>query len=248
MRRYLTLVFMLFLVIPAGISFSGCTRNPAGNYCNGLGYGLKDTDVYGSTWSRRRRAFRWRSGRSSRSTHPPPHLQGSERKRIQLLIRHHEQPDLDIIPDGNICAGTWNRNSGGGIPDYTICNPPNPLPSTGGLPYSPLIFRRLRTRYLESSAGFCPCCSEFCRTCQSGVVAGAQQCYSQGTSTQLDSEACSASAANSMNSALRPRFRHYSCPEVADRSDFSSCCSNSIGALAYAVSTSTIATLNAQRT
>ena len=46
MRRYLTLVFMLFLVIPAGISFSGCTRNPAGNYCNGLGYGLKDTDVY----------------------------------------------------------------------------------------------------------------------------------------------------------------------------------------------------------
>ena len=46
MRRYLALVFVLFLVIPAGISFSGCSRNPAGNYCNGLGYGLKDTDVY----------------------------------------------------------------------------------------------------------------------------------------------------------------------------------------------------------
>ena len=45
MRRYLTLVFVLFLVIPAGISFSGCTRNPAGNYCNGAGYGTKDTDV-----------------------------------------------------------------------------------------------------------------------------------------------------------------------------------------------------------
>ena len=45
MRRYLTLVLMLFLVIPAGISFSGCTRNPAGNFCNGLGYGTKDTDV-----------------------------------------------------------------------------------------------------------------------------------------------------------------------------------------------------------
>src|ERR1035441_142151 len=45
MRRFLTLVFMLCVAIPAGISISGCTRNPAGNYCNGLGYGLKDTEV-----------------------------------------------------------------------------------------------------------------------------------------------------------------------------------------------------------
>src|ERR1700746_2289547 len=46
MRRYLTLVFMVFLAIPAGMTFSGCIRNPAGNFCNGLGYGLKKTDVY----------------------------------------------------------------------------------------------------------------------------------------------------------------------------------------------------------
>ena len=34
-----------------------------------------------------------------------------------------------------MCAGTWNRNTGGGIANYTYCNFPNPLPSTGGLPY-----------------------------------------------------------------------------------------------------------------
>ena len=45
MRRFLTLVCLLCVAIPAGISISGCYRNPAGNYCNGLGYGLKDTDV-----------------------------------------------------------------------------------------------------------------------------------------------------------------------------------------------------------
>ena len=45
MQRLLTLVFVLCLAVPAGISFSGCTRNPAGNYCNGAGYGLKLTDV-----------------------------------------------------------------------------------------------------------------------------------------------------------------------------------------------------------
>src|SRR5579859_967538 len=46
MRRFLTLVCLLFLAIPAGITISGCYRNPAGNYCNGLGYGPKDTDLY----------------------------------------------------------------------------------------------------------------------------------------------------------------------------------------------------------
>ena len=43
---------------------------------------------------------------------------------------------VDISPSGNLCAGTWNRNSGGGIPNFTICNIPNPLPTTNGLPYS----------------------------------------------------------------------------------------------------------------
>ena len=45
MRRLLTLFSLLCLAIPAGISVSGCTRNPAANYCNGLGYGLRVTDV-----------------------------------------------------------------------------------------------------------------------------------------------------------------------------------------------------------
>ena len=31
----------------------------------------------------------------------------------------------DITPTtGVVCGGTWNRNSGGGVPDYTICSPP----------------------------------------------------------------------------------------------------------------------------
>jgi hypothetical protein len=41
MRRFLTLVFMLCVAIPAGVSIPAAVRNPAGNYCNGLGYGLK---------------------------------------------------------------------------------------------------------------------------------------------------------------------------------------------------------------
>ena len=45
MRRFLTLVCLLCVALPAGVSITGCYRNPQANYCNGLGYGLKDTDV-----------------------------------------------------------------------------------------------------------------------------------------------------------------------------------------------------------
>ena len=32
----------------------------------------------------------------------------------------------DVQPTtGRLCAGTWNRNTGGGIADYTVCNPTN---------------------------------------------------------------------------------------------------------------------------
>lgn len=32
----------------------------------------------------------------------------------------------DVNPNtGAVCAGTWNRQSGSGIPDFTICNPPS---------------------------------------------------------------------------------------------------------------------------
>ena len=37
----------------------------------------------------------------------------------------------DINPrTGQVCGGTWNRNTGGGIPDYTTCTAPSSTPST----------------------------------------------------------------------------------------------------------------------
>ena len=72
MRRFLTLVCLLCLAIPAGISISGCTRNPAGNYCNGLGYGLKNTDVASITCSRRPPASRIAFGQTQQVQSPRP--------------------------------------------------------------------------------------------------------------------------------------------------------------------------------
>jgi hypothetical protein len=41
----------------------------------------------------------------------------------------------DINPsNGQVCGGTWNRNLGGGVPDYTICTAPATTPVSTTLP------------------------------------------------------------------------------------------------------------------
>lgn len=139
MRRFLTLVCLLGLALPAGISISGCVRNPAGNYCNGLGYGLKVTDVANLTLQPQIAGISMAYGQTTGILQPqattckggPAAVTGGS-----LSYGTSNNQLVDISPQGAICAGTWNRNSGGGIPDYTFCNFPNPLPSTGGLPYA----------------------------------------------------------------------------------------------------------------
>ena len=145
MRRYLTLVFMVFLAIPAGMTFSGCTRNPAGNYCNGQGYGLKDTDVYAIDLEPKTTGVSMAFGQTRQINAPTATTcKGLSASVSSYSYATTNNQILDMSPTGNMCAGTWNRNSGGGIPDYTICNLPSPLPYTGGLPYG--------TVYISASA------------------------------------------------------------------------------------------------
>ena len=139
MRRYLTLICLLCLSIPAGVSISGCIRNPAGNYCNGLGYGLKNTDVYSIDLEPRTTGISMAFGQTRQIGTPTAKTCKGASASVTTYTYGDTDTDrrfLDVSPTGNMCAGTWNRNSGGGIADYTICNIPNPLPSTGGLPYA----------------------------------------------------------------------------------------------------------------
>ncbi len=247
MRRYLTLVFLVFLAIPAGLTFSGCTRNPAGNYCNGLGYGLKNTDVYAIDLEPKTTGVSLAFGQTRQINAPSATTcKGTTASVTSYAYATTNNQILDISPAGNMCAGTWNRNSGGGIPDYTICNPPSPLPNTGGLPY--------QTAFISASANsvtsnpvevYVHAAVSSVALATSGIVSGAQQCYSQGASAQLDSEACYASGGTQYEFCAPPTVTHYSCPGGLPPGVTSvPSCSNSIGALTYAVGTSSIATLN----
>ncbi len=139
MRRFLTLICLLGLALPAGISISGCTRNPAGNYCNGLGYGLTVTEVSQITLQPQIAGISLAYGQTTQIQSPSATTCKGTSVSVSSNSYSYGTTNnqlVDISPAGSICAGTWNRNTGGGIADYTYCHFPNPLPSTGGLPYA----------------------------------------------------------------------------------------------------------------
>jgi trimeric autotransporter adhesin len=243
MRRYLALVFLLCLAIPAGVSISGCTRNPAGNYCNGLGYGLKITDVDTIDLEPRTTGLSLAFGQTRQVTAPTAKTcKGTTATVSTYTYGTTNNQIVDISPTGNICAGLWNRNSGGGIADYTICNYPSPVPSSGGLPYS--------TAYITASADSVTSnpVEVYVHAPVGSITLSlptTQACYSQGTIAQLDSEACFSSNGVQYEFCAPPTVTQYSCqgglpPGVTSVPD----CTAAIGVATYTVGTASVASIN----
>ena len=251
MRRFLTLVCLLCVAIPAGISISGCTRNPAGNYCNGLGYGLKDTDVASIFLSPQTTGISLAFGQTQQVSAPSAKTcKGTAASASTYTYGTTNNQLVDISPTGNLCAGTWNRNTGGGIAPYTYCNKPNPLPETGGLPYG--------TAYITASANSVtsnPVEVYVHAQVTSVTLAGPQSCLSQGTlwPNPLDVQACFVGSNNqqqlfcappSVTGASSPNL---ACPLPPGMS-LSSIpdCSLPLGTLSYNVGTGAVASINAE--
>ncbi|HVC82318.1 MAG TPA: hypothetical protein VNL35_17665 [Chloroflexota bacterium] len=241
MRRFLTLVFLLFLALPAGITISGCYRNPAGNYCNGLGYGPRVNDLYAITLQPQYTGISMAFGQTRQiSTPTATNCKGGEVGVPGYSYGTTNNQLLDISPTGNLCAGTWNRNSGGGIADYTICNYPNPPPSTGGLPYA--------TAFISASADSVtsnPVEVYVHVPITSVTLVGPQQCLSQGQLAQLDAQACySANGKQTLMCApASVSSANYACPLPPGVTSVPSC-TNSIGTLTYAPGDPAIASIN----
>jgi trimeric autotransporter adhesin len=247
MRRYLTLVFLLCVAIPAGVSISGCVRNPAGNYCNGLGYGLKNTDLYSIDLEPRTTGISIAFGQTRQIAAPTAKTcKGATAGVSGYAYGTTNNHLVDVSPTGNICAGTWNRNSGGGIADFTICSPPNPTPSSNGLPFA--------SAYVSATADsvtsnpvqvYVHAAVSSINLALSGQT-GLQQCYSQGSVTQLDSEACFASNGTQYELCAPATVTNYSCPGgLPPGVSAVPACSSAIGVASYNVGTAAVATINA---
>ena len=255
MRRFLTLVCLLVLAIPAGISISGCYRNPAGNYCNGLGYGPKVGQLYaitlGPQYTGVSLAYSGAYGQTRQSATPAGvDCKGSTVSVTSWSYGTTNNQLVDVSPTGDICAGTWNRNSGGGISDYTICQAPNPAPSTSGLPYG--------VAYLTASADGVtsnPVPVYVHAQVTSVSLVGPSQCVSQGQLAQLDSQACytnssgqqvlmcaPASVTSQASGAPSPACQ---LPTGVSLSQIPTC-ESSIGTMSYTAGTSSVATINSE--
>ena len=252
MRRFLTLVCLLGLALPAGISISGCVRNPAGNYCNGLGYGLKDTDVANLTLQPQIAGISLAYGQTTQIQSPSATTCKGAQAAIPsggLSYGTTNNQLVDISPGGGICAGTWNRNSGGGIADYTYCNYPNPLPSTGSLPYSiayitataDSITSNPVTVYIHAPISSI----SLVTTPSSG--SSSQGCYSQNQQANLDAQGCYVSNGTQYEFCAPPSVTaaNYACPGgLAPGVTSVPECTSSIGTLSFATGNSAVATID----
>ncbi len=256
MRRFLTLVCLLCVAIPAGISISGCTRNPAGNFCNGLGYGLRDTDVASIFLTPQTTGISLAFGQTQQASAPTAKTcKGTQASVSTYTYGTTNNQLVDISPSGNMCAGTWNRNSGGGIPNYTICSFPTPLPSTGGLPYG--------TAYITASANSVtsnpvevfvhPQVTSLTLAGPTSATLASTSCLSQGQLGQLDAQACFVGsngtqqvlcAPPSITGAANPDWACPAGPPPGVAAGSIPDCSAALGSLSYNVGSTLIASIN----
>ncbi len=136
MRRFFTLVCLLCLAIPAGISISGCTRNPGANYCNGLGYGLKTTDVASIDLEPRTTGISLAFGQTRSISQPTAKTCKGDSASVSAYTYGTNNNQLvDLSPSGEICAvrGTGTRAAALRTSPHAECLIRCPRPN--GLPF-----------------------------------------------------------------------------------------------------------------
>lgn len=133
MRRFLTLVFLLLFTIPFGVSISGCSKKSATVFCNGGDTGPAVGQVSNITLQPKIFGVSLNFSQIGQVTAPTAvDCKGTTvtvSKFTYATFLPNGQPDMtiaDVNPTtGALCGGTWNRNTGGGIADFTTCNPTN---------------------------------------------------------------------------------------------------------------------------
>jgi hypothetical protein len=124
MRRFVSVFALLFFAIPFGISINGCGKKTAITYCAGDS-GVSVGQVVSITLQPKIYGISINQAEISQTSSPS----GIDCKGTAVSSASYTYASsdttrtlLDIQPTtGKLCGGTWNRNSGGGIPDYTTC-------------------------------------------------------------------------------------------------------------------------------
>ncbi len=129
MRRFVSLVALLLFTIPFGISVSGCAKKTAVAFCSGGDTGPRIGQVQTITLSPKVFGVSLNFGLiGSISAASATDCKSNPVSVNSFQYHTTDMTIADVQPStGRLCAGTWNRNSGAGIADYTTCNATNKI-------------------------------------------------------------------------------------------------------------------------
>ena len=133
MRRFVTLAVLLLFTVPFGVSISGCSKKSPTIFCSGGDSGIPVGQVTTINLEPRITGISMNFSQIGQvGTPTATDCKGtteSVTKFTYATFLANGTPDItiaDVEPtNGRLCAGSWNRNTGGGIPDFTTCTPTN---------------------------------------------------------------------------------------------------------------------------
>ena len=215
MRRFVTLAVLLLFSIPFGISISGCSKNAAPVFCSKGDTGLTTGQVAHIDLKPEVYGISLNSAEIGQVNTPAAtDCNGNSASVGRFTYGTTDMTIADVQPEsGRLCGGTWNRNTGGGIPDYTVCVPTNKsgvayiAASADGVTSNPIpIFVHPVVTNIVLGGPSSNCTTDPTTACcplQVNPIAAppylANSCLSQGTTAQLVARVFAGTGANQTN-------------------------------------------------
>jgi hypothetical protein len=208
MRRFVTLAVLLLFTVPFGVSISGCSKAAVATFCNGQNSGVVVGQTTTLDLEPRLTGISLNQGQIGSVSGPSAKdCKGTSTNVTNVVYGSTDITLVDVVPQtGRLCAGTWNRQTGGGIPDYTVCTPTtrsgtafitassegvtsNPLPVYVHPVVTSILLGPPSTNCKTDPASNCYDTSQVNGTCLSTPISvkayDGNSCLSQGSSAQL---------------------------------------------------------------
>lgn len=126
MRRFVFLAVLCVLSLPVGVSVTGCANNYGQNYCSGFQSGPQLSATASINLEPRTYGVSLNFGQISEVITPTAlNCKGQPSGLSRFTYGTSNLLMADVSPAGQLCGGTWNRNTGNGIADFTTCIPTN---------------------------------------------------------------------------------------------------------------------------
>lgn len=136
-RRFVGLAIVFFFAVPFGLSVIGCGHKSAPPvYCNAGDSGPVVGQAYAISLSPSLSTLGeslnfGQIGQQLSATATDCKGNAVSISKFTFSTTDSTLQYADVNPStGSVCAGNWNRQSGSGIPDYTICTAPSTAPPT----------------------------------------------------------------------------------------------------------------------